>query len=144
MAIVNQNFRHALANISKNVMNTSGTRIFVYSNAIAKPTNIQSTAFTLAPYSSALLLTFICTTTTFLSNSSGTVLFNTPPAAATATGTGTASWAALSHEAAPGANTNVIIGDVTLQTGDGMFYLPTLSIVSGTSYSILECSWTFS
>lgn len=139
MLMVSSLFKANAANASCTYVSNANSRIFIYKGT--KPSNIQATPFTVSTFSSDLLITFVCATGTF-TNTGSTVHFGTTPANATATGTGTAAWAAISNPST-GTPSYVVLGDVSLSSGNGMVYLPTLNIISGTSYSILECSWTF-
>jgi hypothetical protein len=145
MAIVNNHFKQAgLAGILQqaSAWNSSGGRINIYSTGVAKPTNLYATPFSTSTYSAYRMLTYTLTSGTFIQDGA-TIRFNTVPSAVAASLTGTASWAAL-IDISSGLPNYTVVGDVTLSTGNGMVYLPTLNIVSGTSYAILECSFTIS
>lgn len=140
MLMVSSQFKFAAAagSWAASGWNSSAARIFIYKGT--KPTNLQATPFVIATYSANLLITYTLATSTF-TNTGSVVHFNITPANATASASGTAAWAAVCN-ASTGTPSNVAVGDVTLSSGNGMVFLPTLTIVSGTSYSILECSWT--
>jgi hypothetical protein len=138
MITVSSLFKNNLA-VYTLALNNSAYRIFVYKGT--KPTNIQATPYSITTQAANQLLSFTLSNSTF-QVFGGTVAFQTAPAAATASASGTASWAAVCNSFS-GTPTVAIIGDVSLNNGTGMLFLPTLTIVSGTSYSILECSWTF-
>jgi hypothetical protein len=139
MLTLSSSFMSNLGAALANYFNTTG-RIFIYKGT--KPTNLQSTPFNISTHSANQLIAFNTTNTTFQSVGS-TLAFSVAPASAAATASGTASWAAVCN-ATSGTPSHVAVGDVSLNGGTGIVFLPTLTIVSGTSYSILECSWTFS
>lgn len=143
MAFVNTHFKQAgLAGIMlvASAWNSSTGRIFIYSSNVAKPTNLYSSPYTVATYTPYLLIAYTLAPGTFVQDGA-TLKFNTIPVAKVAGASGTASWAALTS-AASGAPDYVVIGDVSTSAGNGMVYLPTTTIVSGTTYSILECTFT--
>lgn len=143
-AIVNTHFKQAgLYGIWYRAnFNNSASRITIYSNGIAKPTDLFTTPFNFSTYSSYLLLQYTCGASTW-TQSGLTMQFSTVPSAVTASNTGTASWGAITYGNS-GTINYCIVGDVTVNSGNGMIYLSTLDIVSGNSYSILECAVSIS
>jgi hypothetical protein len=118
-----------------NTLNSSGARIYVYKGTM--PTNVFS-GFNPTTYASNLLLTYVLTSTTF-TNTNGAMHFQTPPAAATASATGTAAWAAAAGST--GTTSYVFVGEVSVNGGNGIFLLPSLNLVAGTTYVLNDVSF---
>jgi hypothetical protein len=128
-------FKASMIKGATSVLNSTSSRIYVYKGTM--PTTVFG-GFTLATYASNLLLTYVLSYTTF-TNTNGAMHFLNPPAAATASASGTAAWAAA---ASSGTTTSyVIVGEVSVTGGNGIFLLPSLNLVAGTSYVINDVSF---
>ena len=106
--------------------------IYIYSGTMQSTT----AAFTLANYTSSLLLTFGPLGASWAQRDASSanltkMYMKNYPSTATATGSGTASWFCLYNN-----STLFMLGDVSDTTGVAILKLLTSSIVSGTAYDI--------